>query len=385
MVLPAPFGPISPTRSPRMMRAEHRVENGAVAEALGHVLELGDELARALAGIEAELDVAEALAPRGALLAQVLEPLHAAFVARAARLDALADPHFFLRPELVEAAVRDFFGGELVALARFVGGEVAGIGAQHAAIELDDARGHAVEERAVVRDDDARRHFQQQLFEPLDAVDVEMVGRLVEQQQLGLEREASASAARLRSPPESCSRRALGIEIEAMQEFVQARAAIASGRGRRCRCSAGMHAARRRQRQQAFAQRGRRGQLAAPAPRTRCAGRRALQLAVVELQRARDHPQQRGLAGAVAADEADALAGLQREPCTVEQRLVAVGEMGIEKCDEGHAGHCRGWTRAAQSLYSPPRLNQRCAVSALSARRQALPGRLRFRLNHPSL
>ena len=48
-----------------------------------------------------------ALAPRGAFFAQVLQALDAAFVARAARLDALADPHFLLRPEAVELAVGD--------------------------------------------------------------------------------------------------------------------------------------------------------------------------------------------------------------------------------------------------------------------------------------
>ena len=66
--------------------------------------QLRDEPARSLAGIERELDVAEPRAPLGALAAQRLEPSHPAFVARAPRLDALADPGFFLRPELVELA-----------------------------------------------------------------------------------------------------------------------------------------------------------------------------------------------------------------------------------------------------------------------------------------
>ena len=154
--LPAPFGPMRPMRSPRMMRRSKVAhDRRARRTRLVTSFELGHELAGALAGVERQLDVAACVraAPRAAARS-VLEPSHAAFVARAARLDALADPRLFLRPELVELAVRRRFGGELVALARFVRGEVAGIGAQHAAIELDDARGHAVEERAVVRDDD---------------------------------------------------------------------------------------------------------------------------------------------------------------------------------------------------------------------------------------
>ena len=114
--------PIAALQSQRQV-----VDDRPLAEALADVQQLGDELAGALAGIERELDVAEPLASRGALDAQRFEPAHAPFVARAARLDAAADPRFFLRPELVELAVRDLLGGELLALARFVGGEVAGI------------------------------------------------------------------------------------------------------------------------------------------------------------------------------------------------------------------------------------------------------------------
>jgi hypothetical protein len=40
-----------------------------------------------------------------------------------------------------------------------------------------------------VGDDDRRRHPREQALELLDAVDVEVVGRLVEEQQVGLERE----------------------------------------------------------------------------------------------------------------------------------------------------------------------------------------------------
>ena len=97
-------------------------DDGAPAVALGDVLQLRDELAGAFARVEAQLDVAQALAPRGALLAQLLQPLHAPFVAGAAGLDALADPDLLLRPELVEAAVGDCLGRELLVLAPLVGG-----------------------------------------------------------------------------------------------------------------------------------------------------------------------------------------------------------------------------------------------------------------------
>ncbi len=90
---------------------------------------------------------------------------------------------------LSKRAVGDLLGGELVALARLVRREVAGVGAQHAAVQLHDARGDAIEKGAVVGDDDAGRQLRQQFLEALDAVDVEMIGRLIEQQELGLQRE----------------------------------------------------------------------------------------------------------------------------------------------------------------------------------------------------
>jgi len=53
------------------------------------------------------------------------------------------------------------------------------------------------------------------------------------------------------------------------------------------------------------------------------------QLAVVQRHAAGDGAEQRGLSGAVPADEADALARLHRERGAVEQRQLAVGELGV--------------------------------------------------------
>ena len=54
-----------------------------------------------------------------------------------------------------------------------------------AAIELEDPPGHVVEEVAVVRDrDDGAREVVQEVLEPGDRLGVEVVGRLVEQQQI---------------------------------------------------------------------------------------------------------------------------------------------------------------------------------------------------------
>ena len=82
-------------------------------------------------------------------------------------------------------------------------GVVALVGNAAAAVELEDPAGDIVEEVAIVGDDHHRARIgAQMLFQPRRRLGVEMVGRLVEQQQIGLaqkqlaERDAAALAAR---------------------------------------------------------------------------------------------------------------------------------------------------------------------------------------------
>ena len=149
-------------------------------------MQLGHDLAGRQAGVELELHLPERLAPPGALLAQLHEARDARHAARATRLDAFAHPHLFLRQQLVGACAGQAFGLQLALLGRFEGGEVAGIGAQLAAIELDDACRHRIEKGAIVRDQQQRTaEVVEQILQPQDGVEVEVVGRLVEQQHLG--------------------------------------------------------------------------------------------------------------------------------------------------------------------------------------------------------
>ncbi len=72
-------------------------------------------------------------------------------------------------------------------------------------------------------------------------------------------------------------------------------------------------------------------------------------LAVVEHGRARQHPQQRRLAGTVAADQPDVLAGLELKVGAVEQRHVAERETRACKGQHRHAH-----LFAAGIAFSPP-------------------------------
>jgi hypothetical protein len=81
-------------------------------------------------------------------------------------------------------------------------GVVALVGMQAAGEDLEHPADDAVEEEAIVRDDDDRALVaRERLLEPRDRLDVEVVGRLVEQQDVGVleQRAAQRDAATLAS------------------------------------------------------------------------------------------------------------------------------------------------------------------------------------------
>ncbi len=95
-------------------------------------------------------------AVRGALLAQLHQVAHAAFVPRAPRLDALPQPGLFLLELLVEPLELARLGVERVGLLLEVQRVAPRPRRQAAAIELDDARRQRREERAIVRHEEQR-------------------------------------------------------------------------------------------------------------------------------------------------------------------------------------------------------------------------------------
>jgi hypothetical protein len=307
------------------------VHERASAERLADVRELRDEPSRTLAGVDRELHIAKPRPALASLPAQRFEPAHAALVARAARLDSLADPRFFLRPELVELAIGGRLGGKLARLARLIRGEIAGIGAQQAAIELDDAGRHAIEECAVMRDHDRRARLGDQLLHQRDAVEVEVVGRLVEEQEVRCQRQREGQRRALLLPARCGLRGGCLVEPEAMQVFDEPRLrapAVALVLNR-------FELAANRE---ALAQRRGAGQLRLLFDQHDRESVARLHLPVVELTLARDDLQQRRLARAVPADEADALPFARDEVGAVEQRMEPERELGVL---QGHERHGR--------------------------------------------
>ena len=330
--------------------------------------EFGDELAALLARIERQLDLALPVAAGGAFAAQLFEAQHAAFVARAPRFDALANPHFFLRQKLVELGVRHCLVVQDLFFLGLIGAEVARAGEQPAAVEFDDARRHAVEETPVVGDeDDARRRADQELFQPLDGADVEVVGRLIEQEQVGRHRQRLREREALLLPAGECADACVRIERKALDDAlglrfegprlarlqlalqrvqaVEQRRLVGAGLGHGVR-----HGVVLGQERGNFAHPGDHG---LEHRKLRIEGRLlrhvahadarlAPDAAVVERALPRQSPQQRGFTATVAPDQGHTLAGVELEFGMVEQRNVAEGQRGVGEDEMRHGRSGQG-------------------------------------------
>jgi hypothetical protein len=196
-------------------------DQGLSAVAVADVEELGDHLAGAVARRQGEAHLAQAFPPRRPFPAQGFQAAHAAFVAGAARLDALADPDFLLLPELVELAVLGGLHFQLLGLPGLVGGEVALVLAQLAPVQFDDAVGHPVQEGPVVGDEQqGAGEFRQQGLQPFDGGEVQVVGGLVQQQQFRFRGQGAGQGDALLGAAGQGVHQGVGIQAQAGDGFL---------------------------------------------------------------------------------------------------------------------------------------------------------------------
>ena len=182
--MPAPFGPITPTIPPGGSEKVRLLEEEPVAEALGDVLRLDDDVAEPRAGRDVDLDLVE---PDVLLLGeQLLVALHARLRLRVARLRAHPHPLELARERAAARRLRLLLDREPCLLLLEPGGVVALERQPLAAVELEDPARDVVEEVAVVGDgDDGALVRLEEALEPGDRLGVEVVRRLVEEQQVG--------------------------------------------------------------------------------------------------------------------------------------------------------------------------------------------------------
>jgi hypothetical protein len=198
VVLPPPFGPMMPILSPRqMVVVKSRTIGAAAAIAKADVfasITFCPTCSPAWSFDAFTLPVAlAALAPLGASACSArTRPglrVRRAFTPCGSQASSCAS--------FLSKAAHCFPPPRGSCLALEVGVVIAGPAHKAAAVEFDDAGGELAQEGAVVGDEEkGELGFKEKLLEPEDRLEIEMVGRLVEQQEVGLARPARGPAAR---------------------------------------------------------------------------------------------------------------------------------------------------------------------------------------------
>ena len=187
MVLPDAVGPDDADLVAAHDRRRQVADDGPVAVAEADPFGLDHQGARPLGLLGLHPRGALPLAPLLVGLAHRLEGADPPLVAGAAGLDALADPRLLLGQLLVEEVPLAGLGREQLLAPLQEGGVVARPVGEAAAIELDDPGGQPFQEDPVVGDEDDRAAVaQQERLQPADRLDVEVVGRLVQEQDVGI-------------------------------------------------------------------------------------------------------------------------------------------------------------------------------------------------------
>ncbi len=202
VVLPAPLAPITPIRSPRMMRVEKFLTIGVSVVGLADRLGLDHQRPGGLGVLGDHGRNADRPARLAPLAAHVGELADAAHVALAPRRHAVAHPVLLGDDLAVELVALGLLLLELGVAPGLEGGKAAIEAMRRAAVDPDGGVGQVRHQPPVVADEGQRRAARQEMaFQPLDRDEVEVVGRLVEQQdvRLGAEHPDQRRAPRLAS------------------------------------------------------------------------------------------------------------------------------------------------------------------------------------------
>jgi hypothetical protein len=231
----------------------------------------------------------------------------------------------FLRQFLVEKGPLLFFGFQDLALAHEVGVVVAGPAGEAAAVQFHDAGGQTAEEGPVVGDEEqGKLRFDQEIFQPEDGGDIEMVGGLVQQEQIGLGRQRPPEQGFALQTARQLGEILVGVELELLQEVFDEDLPLPVlfvGTGR---THAGSH-------QIVDGTDHITRDLLGQAGRDRGFG--AEDRAGVGLHLARDHPKEGRFARPIAADQAEALAFINLQIDFIEDGGTAEAEADVEKAE----------------------------------------------------
>ncbi len=185
VVLPTPLGPMMPTMPLRGSENDRLSISSRSPKPLLRLLRLDHRAAQARA--RRDLDLLEVqLAGLLRLAGHLVVPVQAGLGLGLPGLGVGADPLQLLGEALLHLGVAAALDGQPGGLLLQVGGVVALVPIGPAAVQLQDPAGHVVEEVPVVGDrHDGAGVLRQVLLQPGDALRVQVVGGLVEQQQVG--------------------------------------------------------------------------------------------------------------------------------------------------------------------------------------------------------
>ncbi len=115
------------------------------------VFQFRNDFAAFFARIQFEIDLPLLFTASGALSAQFFQTAHTPLVARSSRLNALANPHFFLRVKFIKQAIVFRLNRQFLRFFLAVFAETALVRTQHAPIQFHNPIGDVVQKTAVVR------------------------------------------------------------------------------------------------------------------------------------------------------------------------------------------------------------------------------------------
>ena len=185
MVLPGAVG----TDNAHLVAADDRggepVDDLVIAEGKVNLLRLHDQSAAAFRLLDRQPDVARLLLPECPLPAHLHQRPHPALVPGAAGLDSLPDPGLLPGQFLVEFLPLLFFRLQHGLTAFEVGAVIAGKRHQATPVDFHDARRQPLEKRPVMgHEHDGLFELQEEILEPEDGVDIQVVCRLVQEQEI---------------------------------------------------------------------------------------------------------------------------------------------------------------------------------------------------------
>ena len=183
-VLPSPLRPVTPTRVPGSKREGDVGEEATAAKDEPDAVEVHDAVAKL--GGRRDDEVELALGRRRGVGLDLMETIEPRAGLAGLGLGASPDPLDLAPEKHLALVLGEFLGRELLGSCGEVFGVVALVTFEDAVAKLDDPVGDLVKEMAVVGDDEERAGVVAEVVhEPPDAVGVEVVGGLVEDEDVG--------------------------------------------------------------------------------------------------------------------------------------------------------------------------------------------------------